>query len=274
MNENQIWNIYAGNRRLLAVTKLGMETIKAIEHNGNKLLDIPVSQIEILENSRLIGDVSGLMRSIKDDGLIHPITVIKKENYNEKDYTIVNLMENIAREDITPLELANICTKLQNDFLMNPKEIAVKIDMPINRLYSVMYVMKSIPDEYKKDISFIKGTMNSEGKMTVSTVRDILQDRNLSKRQKGQLLGYIKKNGTSSRTLTVIKRLMSKNAELSVEQAVELSNKTHTQQFTVNINKEKAEKLIEDHMLKGGFTGLIFKIVNGELAGVEGLVEK
>lgn len=96
--------------------------------------------------------IEGLAESIKEYGLLNPIVVTKNgtryeilagerrfraskhlglekidaiiRDYSKKDIDILSLVENIQREDLSPIEEAKAYKKLVDDFLMTQEEIA------------------------------------------------------------------------------------------------------------------------------------------------------
>ena len=97
MNEEDMTHILVyGSRRLDACKKLGWNTIPSVVNRDGKITleDIPINSIKILDNVRIIRnhakDVSELMSSIKQDGLLEPIGT-RPYDSNLSDESLVDI---------------------------------------------------------------------------------------------------------------------------------------------------------------------------------------
>lgn len=152
---------------------------------------INIEDIKILANTRTdiaADDLSNLMMSIKESGLINPITAWKSNGeyivacghrrllamkklgrkslfagtelkilpneLNEQDFMILNLAENIHRVENSPLELAKGCFRLK-ELGLNISEISIRLGLPRGRIETAMRLLSKVPKEHKQDIGYI-----------------------------------------------------------------------------------------------------------------------
>jgi len=139
--------------------------------------------LKIGENSRwrISEDVSELMESIKQHGILQPITarqedkqvicgnrrlssaiklgmpqipVIFISGVDDRQLSILNLMENMQRKDISSIEIGRQCDiMLKNTkFKMSISELATSIGVKENRIKICIDVFKHLPEEYRNKV--------------------------------------------------------------------------------------------------------------------------
>lgn len=147
---------------------------------GNGVVKINID--EIVENShqpRIHFDPDALIQlsaSIKENGILQPLTVIKKEDnkyeliagerrlrasrlagltsvpviimeeVDQKKKSVLALIENIQREDLNPLEVANSLKKMMDDFNLKHDEIAKKVGIPRSNVSNYIRIL-NLPEE-------------------------------------------------------------------------------------------------------------------------------
>src|SRR5690554_1917267 len=169
---------------------------------------IAIDQINVVQNSRdTIGDVSGLMDSIKREGLMNPITVSKQvgnvanviiaghRRYSaclklgmteiecnvigaksEKEAMILNLSENLQRKNTLPFEEGRFFHELTDKYKMNVKELAVRMGVSTGYIKNAMTIYKEIPEKYKEKIKYKKDDKaHEEGTMPMTNANKILR---------------------------------------------------------------------------------------------------
>jgi ParB/RepB/Spo0J family partition protein len=172
-----------------------------------EVLDIPLNKIKLGKNSRSTvsdDEIAGMMASIKENGLLQPIGVVKskttgyeivygnrrflavsklgyskiscviKNNKDEKENDIQNLTENIQRRNITLTE-AGRYMKLLSDQGLNPKEIAARIGVANGYVESCLRAWEDVPKKFH-DKLVVKTTNDRSripGKITITDSRAI-----------------------------------------------------------------------------------------------------
>ena len=170
--------------------------------------EIEISKTKTIENSRLNlednENMASLMQSIKQHGLKQPIGVYtngtyyfviwghrrleacKKLGWNTipaiiekqmdgKQQLIINTIENIQREDITPFELGRVCFILKDNKLTN-SEIAARLNILKGQVKNVLLLFNRLPEKHKDNvISMYKNTKDKRGKIPVNTMTMILR---------------------------------------------------------------------------------------------------
>ena len=145
-----------------------------------EIINVPINSIVKNENYRVkISELSELMQSIKENGLLQPIGVkavdatsykiiFGNRRYNaikklgmktipavlvdeEKDETILNLVENLQREGTTSFEIGRACNKLlKEDF--TESEICVKLGVSKHFIKNCLSVFNLTPTKYKNKV--------------------------------------------------------------------------------------------------------------------------
>jgi len=266
--------------------------------DGAELKDIQVDKIRIENNSRLeIGneDLSMLMQSIKDNGLLEPIGVIKepsKDGYQiaygyrrltacrklgfktisafvmgpktETELLVINTIENIQRKDISPLELGRMCSLLVKQGL-SLQEIAIRLSIPKERVKNTMSLFEIAPDEFKQKIVFREhGNERTEGVSfnIAKRIGNYADYYSLSKEEVAKLYGLADKRELTDNVLKTLHLLL--DTGMKFDDAVLQLDDFST--FSVNITIRKQEL----EALKSKNNGLVMnKIIKKILRGDE-----
>lgn len=157
-------------------------------HNGNmatdfNILQIPIENIRPDQNQprKRLGDLSGLVESIRENGIIQPIIVTEdgKDRYvivaGERRYTAakeiglktipaivrafeeekarkaLQLIENIQRQELEPLDEANALYELIQNHGMTQKQLAKKLGISPAAVNQALR-MRSLPDVILNDV--------------------------------------------------------------------------------------------------------------------------
>lgn len=167
-----------------------------------KLIKVAPGKVKIISNVRETFDKTNLLelsKSIKENGLLQPITVCKAKKGNtyelvigqrrllasrmakqkeisailveKKDSTIVaQTIENTMREDLSIIEEAKAYVKMAIDEKMTPNQIAVKVSKPIKYVKKMLLIQnvikplieKVIKNKSNPQILFIVGEYSHE----------------------------------------------------------------------------------------------------------------
>lgn len=249
--------------------------------------EIEVGKITIYQNIRSDKkDVSGLMKSIEQNGLQHPIGVYKKDNsyilaygfrrlqaakklgwktisaiiiqekFSEEDFLTKNTIENIHREDINPLELGRVCHLFTERGFSNG-EIAAKLHIPVPRVETTKYLYKKLPKEYKDAIGFVPRGIRNTGKISSNTAMAILH-LNIGKEEIEQLLKYAKVHELKSRDIYMIEKLS--RGGLTIKEVLA----TLGQYAVKNINLPVDKNIWEKIKYSGSFTNYVRDVFGGK----------
>ncbi len=215
-----------GNRRLEACKKLGWKTIPAIikTENGQELQHISIKKISQIENSRIRiepKELNSTMNDIQFRGLLQPITISPvNEDVSMEELLSDNLAENIEREDLKPIEEAQVVKTLQK-MGYSLQEVSQKLNLPLTRIRTVLRLYANIPKKYVNDIRFIKPSeaRNKKGLISAKTAQNILAIRT-TKENHELLFEAAKKQNLSEQDIKVIASLMG-YGKMDARQAIE-----------------------------------------------------
>jgi ParB family transcriptional regulator, chromosome partitioning protein len=184
--------------------------LKDIEEKGTTTL-VPVAQIKANPrqprfNVREEG-LQDLANSIKEKGLLQPILLRKKENgyeiiagerrfrasriaglsevpaiikdADDRESLEIALIENIQREDLSPIELATVYTRFVDEFGYTHEALAKKIGIERSSVSNVMRLLK-LPEWIRKLIS--DGKLSSgHGRVLITLKNEVEQKRFVKK---------------------------------------------------------------------------------------------
>lgn len=171
--------------------------------------EISLNKIKLGSNSRLSvdeGDLTGLMQSIKEQGLLQPVGVIEKKlggfelAYGNRRFLacsklgwskipavimpengsysrdLKNLTENVQRKNIGLLEAGRFIKLLKTQGLTQ-EEIAVRMGVTKQYVVSCENAYEDVPKEHRNDIEMTIGNARvSEGKISLSVARKIMNE--------------------------------------------------------------------------------------------------
>jgi len=256
-----------GNRRLDSCRKLGWKTIPCLVNRDGKvtLEDIPIDRIKILDNVRIIRnrvkDVSELMSSIKQDGLLEPIATIPYDpDLSEElliDLIIKNTIENIQREDITATEQGRIFYRLKKEYKMTNSEMAIRFGISKIRVKNAMSLFQSVPPELHSKIKFFPtGRKEKKGDIPASIGLKIiyLRDRyHLNHDQVKQLFKIAKDEDFSKKKTEGIAYFLSIGKTL--DEAIKTTKRYVTIHNIYQIRKDERVRIINKYKDDKRFTG-------------------
>lgn len=154
-------------------------------------VEIPIECIMESKNVRTsIGDVSGLMESIRQNGLLHPLVVwpskdegifelgwghrrleaLRKLGWTKlvvnahviitmgpntvSDALLKNLAENLQREPVQPIDLGKRCRELNEAFGLSYDEMHARLGIPKSTIIQSIELLQRVPEEFQKHIGY------------------------------------------------------------------------------------------------------------------------
>ena len=237
-------------------------------------MKIKIKEIERNENSRVeirTKDLEELMDSIKQHGLLQPIGVQKKNgkyevvfgnrrleacrklghNYIEAivkdeldndEFLLVNLVENIQRKDIKITELARIVSDLQTmGFTVG--EIASRLSMPKTRIQKALNAY-DVPIKYRKKVKFFDKGESKKGNIPACLADRIIQikrDFGLTIAQVDILFDRALHEELTLPHIREIARMMKAGAEFN--SALEIAKKIRVISVKVPIYREDIKRI-------------------------------
>jgi len=268
--KNKEYVLAYGFRRLSACKKLGYKTIPAMIKGSDKIEDVSIENIEVIDNTRLEtseAEVTELMQSIKQSGLLQPIGIWESDKLDEKDFFILNLTENLHRKDITPFELAKACTRLK-ELGLNLSEIAVRLAMPVSRIRTVMEAHGNLSEGWEKLTDFKPTGRTKTGKVSVTTANAIGLI-GLNNSEKNTLLEYTHKNELSHADVLNIRYLLTNG--MSLQKAIKKSKDYQSSAMTLIFVKKELEKLKEEGKINS-MREYVREVLRGDRRPIKGLV--
>lgn len=248
---------------------------------------IPIEKVVVTQNVRSVGgdrDIFSLMSSIERSGLLQPIgaketpageyvlmwghrrlEAMRKLGYrelvvgkhirvfqgdlSEEDFLVTNVVENIQRRDITPIELGRVAYYLNKEKGMSSREIAIRLASPPGRVEEAIRLFLETPDAYKSEIGYSKGGRgNRSGKIPASLVSWVV--RNIPPSQREDMLAEIKRRTMPMTQLVILKELIS--AGLTLEEALNQVSKYRAVYVQVLVDNAVALDLEEEHKMPIG----------------------
>jgi len=246
--------------------------------------DIDIDKIIVQENVRAkSGDseIKDLMQSIKQDGLQSPIAVSTREGNNKfilvfgsrrllackklgwktiparvyenqthDDFLVANLVENLHRREVTPIELGRICIHLEK-LGLNPGEICSRLSKPRSQITGAITLYKRLPEEFRDKVKYCgTGREPKNGKIAAHTAHSVIRiasTAGLSKKATGELIEAARSNELSSVEIDNIAKLISTG--LSVAEATKKNKLYWTVKVNMTISVADLERACKEYSL-------------------------
>lgn len=242
-----------------------------------EIKDIEIKDIDLLDNVRqkpLGEDLSELMNSIKQNGLMQPIgvkeekggyiliwgfrrlTAFKKLGYKtipamiflkgdstmtETDFMIFNTTENIQRKEINYLELGRICWNLEKKQGLSVGEIAARLSISRAKVTNSIEAFIRVPETMRnKVVSMNFSRDNKQGKVS-ATIANYVIHAGLPEKDKVELFEWIIKEEIAVNKVKVLMDLLKHGLTLS--QAKKECDKWEVVEIKLPISKAKVEEL-------------------------------
>ncbi len=265
--------------------------------------NIKMNACKLGKNSRLDIDkneMSGLMESIKTEGLLQPIGVVKKskgfevvygnrrflaysklgfktipaviqDDMERNEIDIKNLAENVQRSNLTLNEVGRYVELLERKG-MNTKEIAVSLGVPVSYIKTAKTVFFNVPKKHRDDIVTSYGVKKlGPGKISMATVR-LIEDRRrnhkLTDAQTESLYQAAKTQGFDYNNISkYIDKIVKSKGSTRGRTVVSTVNKTNKKiQLSVTMNEDDYIKIWKKYITNGAFTSMA-QVIKAKLNG-------
>ena len=258
--------------------------------------EIAIDEIEVLENIRTQTsgiNLTELMESIKQEGLKTPIfvtdkaklgggkgyvlvfgfrrlTACKKLGWKKiqamydpgltrPDIFVLNSLENIQREDITPIELGRMVETLTKTG-MTTTEVAVRVGKPHGQIKTALELYQELPEKYREKVAY-GGTRRKKATIPAEVAKRVLETR-LGQKEKEQLLHEVLERELSLKEVNLAVKFVS--AGLGVKEAVKSLKEISVVSVDIPFETEKLEQ-IKDKYDDMTVTKVIKNIIYGRL---------
>ena len=247
---------------------------------SESIKNVNIADLNILENSRLRTeeDLSELMKSIKQVGVLQPILVRKKDNAvimgnrrltackklgiktvpailkdnlaDDTDLYIMNLAENIQRKDISTIEIGRFCSGFKSGKLTGIKlsvpEISTRLGIPEGRVNTCINIFEKLPKKFRKDVAFFGKGGNTGFGVPETVVNSILaihkNMKKLSDREFSTILSAVKNKSLQPYQLNALGNLLASGVD--IDDALKKIDQYTLKQLTVLINKKALGKAL------------------------------
>lgn len=200
-NESYSQNIHIGRR--LAKVETFLLTVLFILGGIMNIEKISLSKIKLKDNFRTNEtEVSSLMASIKEHGLLNPVTVQKSSkgftlvaghrrywaakklglktlscNVIESDSPreLINLVENLQREETSSYEVGRGISELKEQYEMSDSEVAARLGISVPNVKGYLDLFNKTPKEFRGIIKKTgKGRNGTKGLIANQTALEIV----------------------------------------------------------------------------------------------------
>lgn len=258
------------------------------------VMNIKISKIKKAENYRgKIGDVSELMSSIKENGLLQPIGVTKEKNGYEivfgnrrlsavtklgegyvkcvivkksQNKTILNIVENMQREDVSLYEVGRAINRLIEKDGLTKEELVVRLGTNKAYIKSAIDAFSLTPPTYRTKVVSMDYARKGKKKGLISSgvssaINSTAARFHLTKKQVNQFYKYASENQLSNSQIRTICTLM--NEGLNFDQAIKEQKKVRIFRAEIIIRADENKRLIEKYG-----KSYIREIINGQTMDV------
>lgn len=261
------------------------------------VLEIPMKDIDVIENHRAdIGKthIDELMQSIRQHGVKQPVGVkiegkryqlifghrrllacqklgwetipcIVSNDVDEQKFHILNLTENLQRNDPSFVELGRGIEKLEKCGL-NHAEIGARLGVAVKKIENIAVIYKALPEKHRGKVAFSRRSgpgSRPKGSLPAHIANKVIQlKRHFGLKDKAvdKLIKYIQETDMLVEDIKNLSILL--NSGLSIDDAIEKLHEYHIYTVDVAISKN----LMIEAMKKAGINSsrlLIKKIVYG-----------
>lgn len=242
-----------------------------------KIKDVEINKIEWIENIRqnpIDGDLSGLMQSIKQNGILHPIGIkevkggylgiygfrrwsaCKKldwktipavcvdvsDELTDEELIAINISENLHRKSTNMIELGRVCSILRKTRSID--EVSIMISCPKKRVITAIEEFNKIPEKFRNKVVLFDASTrshNKNGNLGSTIAYAILQLRNITKEQRDEIFEWARKEEITRRQIDILTGMLKSGIDLKT--ALNNLNKTKIICVVLSVNKERYEKL-------------------------------
>lgn len=262
---------------------------------------VELTKIGRYENSRAtIGDISELMSSIKEEGLLTPLIIaksykakddheyilvagnrryealkklgiktvecfVKVDVVSDKELMITNLTENIQRKSTTPYEEGRYMYLLSKNFEMSVKEIAVRLGTTVAYVNLSLKAYKDTPEKYRDKVVYSGTGKHLPGKIPVSLalrINTLAKNNKLPTNERDKLYDLAKNNQMTEIEFSQYGKSLAKG--YSIQEAIELGKHIVHIRCDVPISVKDKQALIKKYP-NISLRDLMHSIIYGEI---------
>jgi len=264
---------------------------------------IRISSCKLGNNSRLDikeNELSGLMSSIKNEGLLEPIGVSKKgrkftviygnrrflacsklgfktidavihEDMDQTDMDLKNLAENVQRRNLTLTEMGRYIMALEKQNL-SQQEIAVRLGVSKEYVSIAKTAFQDIPLKHRKDVEVTFSKKVKPGKLSlaaVNVVRKAKSKHGLTPKQTDKLYDIAKQKGFSFGEVdSYVKEITKSKTKNGAEIFKDINDSKRQVNFQCKMDADQFERIYKKHVTNGPYRSMnqVFKArLNGEI---------
>lgn len=266
--------------------------------------DISIAKIKTGRNSRVSinkEDLSGLMESIKNEGLLEPIGVAKttRGSYqiaygnrrflafkklgkktipaivvstkDQKSVDLMNLAENIQRENISVVEVGRYIDGLTKQGLTQ-NEIKVRLGVTTSYIKSCLATYQKVPKEFQEKVAVSQGagiskTKTMSGKIPMSLVPKLTgasKSFNLNKVEAKKLYTLATKNGFQEK----LSHDYAREIKAGTKDPIKKVGHTRSVEFSLLMSDREYKRLVKKYVTTKKHKSINFvlrAIVSGKL---------
>lgn len=249
--------------------------------------DVNITSIKEGENIRQIykeDDLSSLMQTIKDNGLLQPIGLVEleKDKYKilwgnrrlsafkklgyksipsvifandremtEEEFIVINSIENLQHSPNNLFELGRICSILKKS--MSISEISTRLGITKNRVKFALDELNRLPIKWKNKVKQSNVSHEEKkGKIPITTAVKVTNLRNVKNEDKDKILNYAIKNDSNFKRVEAITSLVQTG--LSVDKAIKKAEKYRDLRVFLLIQSKQADEMMKEYKT---FTALV-----------------
>jgi ParB/RepB/Spo0J family partition protein len=260
---------------------------------------LKIASVSLTQNSRdpeRLKDVSELMTSIKENGLLQPIGVIKKgskyqvlfghrrvtalRKLGEKtvpakvytklkkaDELILTLTENEQREDVSVFEQGRLMSELILKHKLTKKEVAARLGVSCAYVADYVNTFNITPPKYRTKVVYNPSQDRDKGRVSLSVaavISNLSKGNHINKTQVEALFNSATKNSYSRKEIVGIASSIKEG--LNVKQAINKNKVTVTLSVRMPLSETKFNKLVKEFGTKNKLEVYLRKIIKEELA--------
>ena len=251
---------------------------KVIESERVKTMKVKDLKILEFNEFRVSGDLNELMRSIKENGLIHPITIRKSDNavicgnrrltayiklgyptipcrvieIDDENLYILNLTENLQRKSVSTLEVGKVCYELKSGVVCKRKltisEIATRLGVSPNRIKNSIFAYKKLPNT-EKIKHYHRGTQRKDKDEIPETIitdfRKLYSSKVITDEQFKTLLKAVKDKEITTKKMQKLSFLIRRGLDFDV--ALKEVDNFVVRNLSFVFNDKERKKLVLKH---------------------------
>jgi ParB/RepB/Spo0J family partition protein len=242
---------------------------------------VKIKKIKMVSNHRGKGDVSGLMESIKEEGQLIPLIVMRDKGYyrlisghrrleamtklgleecrveiynklSEKEIAIKQAIENETRKSLSVLERYVTYKSLKEEHGFSNREIGVYLGVSTHKVKQVIESGTWLPSSFIKDITYREqaGNTEKEGKVSIN-IASLIANESSRSNLKAQEVRKLWKEAKKGATREKIKNILNVK-KMDPTKPIDLEAKSDIQ--SIQIRMEFTDKQIKHY---GGKSALI-----------------